>query len=288
MTWRVILGTISLVVTTILLGYVAVTEPDRMAGFEQAYDARQVENGAAIFESNCSPCHGRQGEGGPRAPALNAPDLLAPNSPRLTQINWAGSTENYIRSAIAGGRPRASSQFTTYPERMPTWGEEYGGPLRTDQVDSLVAFIMNWAPAFVSYTPQPTPTIIPVGVDITVELPAGDAANGRLVSERVGIACNVCHTGAALVGPAWLAEVAPDGKGVGTHAEERLSDPGYTGQATTPEQYLFESIVQPSVYIVPGGTYATAEGVSLMPGDLGQKLTGQDVADLIAYLRTLR
>jgi mono/diheme cytochrome c family protein len=288
MTWRVIVGTVSIVVTMILLGYVAVTEQDRMAAFDTAYQSRQVENGAAIFESTCSTCHGKQGEGTGRAPALNAPDLLSPDAPRLKQIEWPGTTENYIRSAISGGRPRASSQFNIYPQRMPTWSEEYGGSLRKDQINALVAFIMNWAPAYANYTPEPTPTIIPVGTDITVELPAGDAANGKLVSERIGIACTVCHTGASLIGPAWLAAAASDGKGVAEHAAERINDPGYTGHATTPEQYLFESIVQPSVYIAPGGTYATAEGVSLMPPYFGERLTEQEVADLIAYLLTLK
>ena len=33
MTWRVIVGALSLVITMIVLGYVAVTEQDRMANF---------------------------------------------------------------------------------------------------------------------------------------------------------------------------------------------------------------------------------------------------------------
>src|SRR5262245_5698291 len=123
MTWRVILGMITITLTTILLGYVALTEQDRMADFTASYQARQIEAGGALFENNCKPCHGDRGQGiEGRAPALNTPDLLVgePKPPRLQEIGWPGSTSNYIRAAIAGGRPRASAAFATYPERMPT------------------------------------------------------------------------------------------------------------------------------------------------------------------------
>src|ERR1051326_8978596 len=194
MTWRVILGTISLVITTILLGYVALTEQDRMADFTASYQARQIETGAAIFENNCRPCHGDQGQGIEGvAPALNAADLLvgAPQPPRLQAIGWAGSTPDYIRATIAGGRPRASAAFANYPNRMPTWGQDYGGPLRTDQINALVAFIMNWAPAYANVTPEPTQAVEGVGTDITLKLPTGDPAHGKTLTEGKG--CVGCH-----------------------------------------------------------------------------------------------
>jgi len=99
MSWRVIVGTLSLVITMILLGYVAVTEQDRMANFSTAYTARQIEAGAILFESNCSPCHGLDGKGTGRAPALNTPDLLT-NGKRLTEIGWAGTVHDYILSTV--------------------------------------------------------------------------------------------------------------------------------------------------------------------------------------------
>lgn len=281
MTWRVILGTISLVITTILFGYVAITEQDRMVDFTASYEARQVEVGGALFENNCKPCHGNQGQGIEGvAPALNAADLLVgePKPPRLQEIGWAGSTEDYIRAAIAGGRPRPSAAFANYPQRMPTWGQEYGGPLRTDQINSLVSFIMNWAPAYANGA-QPTPVVVGVGTDITLELPTGDPANGKTLTESKG--CVGCHISSA-VGPAWLASGDPNKEGVGTRAEHRFKDAGYTGKATSAEQYLFESIVQPNAHLV------APFQPSLMPGTFGNTLTEQDVADMIAYLLTVK
>src|SRR3990170_1798737 len=154
MTWRVILGTVSLVLTTILLGFVAVTEPSRMEGFTRAYETRQIEVGATLFEGRCITCHGVQGQG------------------------------------IEGVAP-----------------------------------------------------------DITIELPAGDAATGKALAEGKG--CTACHVTAA-VGPAWLASADPNGEGVGARAEKRFTGADYTGKAASAQQYLFESIV------LPGPTWSPA------------------------------
>jgi mono/diheme cytochrome c family protein len=192
MTWRVILGTLSFVITMILFGYVAVTEQDRMATFDTAYQARQIETGGQLFESNCATCHGLDGKGTGRAPALNTPELLAGDPPaRLTEAGWGGTLQDFIHSTVAGGRPQASAKFAQYPERMPTWSQEFGGPMRTDQVDAVVAYVLNWAPAYANVTPEAPPTVVPVGTDITAELPAGDAAAGEAAATTAG--CTACH-----------------------------------------------------------------------------------------------
>ena len=281
MTWRVIVGTVSLVLTVILLGVVAVTEQSRMESFTRAYESRQIEVGAALFEGRCIQCHNVDGKGIEGvAPALNAADLLvgSPVPPRLQEIGWSGATADYVRAAIASGRPRPSAAFANYPQRMPTWGEEFGGPLRKDQVDALVAFIMNWSSEYEGAA-QPTQVIEGVGTDITVELPAGDATNGKALAEGKG--CAACHITAA-VGPAWLASADANGEGVATRAEKHLAESGYTGKAQDARQYLFESTVDPNAYVVQGFQ------PNVMPATFGNSLTKQDVADLIAYLETLK
>ena len=289
MSWRVIVGTLSLVVTMILLGYVAVTEQDRMANFSTAYQARQIETGATLFESNCTTCHGLDGKGTGRAPALNTADLLT-NGKRLTEIGWSGTVHDYILATVSGGRPRPSVQFSQYPQRMPTWSQDYGGPLRPDQILSIVTFILNWAPKLALETPAPTQAIVAVGADITQKLPAGDPASGQQLVQTLGCpACHVSQGGAATLGPNWQPAAENNNQGIGTRAAARLTAPDYHGQAKTAEQYLFESIVAPDAYIVPGNATYAPGGHSLMaPLSFATKMSAQNMADVIAYLQTIK
>ncbi|MBL8045042.1 MAG: c-type cytochrome [Anaerolineales bacterium] len=284
---RVLTGTFSIVLMMVVLGYVAVTEQDRMSSFATAYDARKIETGAALYEAQCVVCHGPNGEGG-IGPALNALDLI--NGSRLKEFGWANTTEAYIRNAIAAGRPRFSAAIGDRGQRMPTFGQAYGGPLRDDQVDALVAFVMNWGEAFrgpdgkiPSATATPNPNA--AGTDPTIELPTGDAARGATLVT----ACQACHVaGAPAVGPAWESAKELTGKNIAQQAEARIAEAGYAGKATTAEQYLFESIVNPAAYIVAPYTGATWQATTTtMPNNYSTTLLKQDVADIIAYLKTV-
>jgi len=283
MTWRVIVGTISAVLTMILLGFVAITEPDRMVGFTRAYGSRQIENGAAIFENSCKPCHGLDGKGVPaKGPALNTVELF--NGTRTLDAGWTGTIDNFVRLTIAAGRPRPSAYYTSenFLDPMPTWGEDYGGPLRKDEVDALTTYIMNWGESYKDpsgnfLAPTPTQVVDAVGTDINVELPEGNAERGAELAKNQ--ACTACHIDSS-TGPAWLP--TGDVAGMGVRAEERYQSGDYTGAATSAAQYLHEAIVQPDVYLVAG----FQPGV--MPKNFGEKLTKQDLADLIAYLLTIK
>jgi mono/diheme cytochrome c family protein len=271
----IVLGTLALLGLMGALLFVTINEVDRMQTAERAYDARAVETGALEFESRCRSCHGPQGKGTPLAPALNTAALF--DGSRLAAAGYAGTVDNFVRGTISAGRP-VPSAGTNYPQRMPTWGERFGGPLRDDQVDSLVAFVMNWedrALAEGAAAPE-LPADQAVGTDITQTLPSGDAARGRTLAEGT-LGCAACHT-LSTVGPAW----AGDGTaaGIGPRAAQRLDEPGYSGAATTAGQYLLESIVDPNVYLVSG-----FETVA-MPGTFSGRLTPQDAADLIAYMLT--
>ncbi len=278
MKWQIALGALAVAATIIVLAVVGVGEPRRMANFTTSYDARQIETGALIFENNCRPCHGPQGKGIEGvAPAINAADLF--NGDRLKAIDFAGTVQDYVRATISSGRP-VPSEGTNYPQRMPTWSQDFGGPLRDDQINSLVAYIMNWQDRALQDAagPTPTPMANAMGTDVTVPLPPGDADRGKALTEG-NLGCVGCHILAA-TGPAWLP--SGDTPGIGDRAAMRIEQPEYTGKATSAEQYLLESIVMPNAFVVPG--YEP----NIMPGNYGERLTIQDAADLIAYLQTLR
>ena len=275
---QIALGLLALLALIGLLVVIGIGEPTRMAEFTAAYDARQIETGASLFEQSCRPCHGPQGQGiGGVAPALNAPDLF--DGSRLAQVGFSGTLPDYVRGVIAAGRP-VPSAGTNYPQRMPTWGAEYGGPLRADQVDALVTFVLNWKDRALAGggAATPAPTGPAVGVDITLALPAGDAVRGKTLAEAV-LGCAGCHVLAA-VGPKWPAEGGEPG--IGARAETRFQASGYTGKATSAEQYLFESTVLPNAYVVDGFQ------PNIMPQNLAERISAQDTADLIAYMLSLR
>lgn len=61
--------------------------------------------------------------------------------------------------------------------------------------------------------------------------------------------CGACH---ALQPAGTNGTFGPSHDDMAATALQRLADPLYSGSATTPEEYLRESILEPSQYLVPG------------------------------------
>ena len=122
----------------------AVPSDDRTVQEQRAFSlqGRTIETGAELYSRYCANCHGARGEGVPQvAPALNRKDLF--DGRRAKDVRWAGSIESFLRSTLAAGRP-IQSRPDLYAAKMPTWGQEFGGPLRADQIETLSAFLLNW------------------------------------------------------------------------------------------------------------------------------------------------
>ena len=101
----------------------------------------------------------------------------------------------------------------------------------------------------------------------------GNPTNGKQLfntfQPAAGIACATCHhvdSEARLVGPGLL--------NVGKRAETRV-------QGMSAVEYLRQSIVSPSAYVVEGYT-------DLMPKNWGRVFSDKQIDDLIAYLLTLK
>lgn len=154
------------------IGVVPKTENTAMEQRAAALAGREVEVGADLYGNYCSPCHGKQGEGVfSIAPPINRKDLL--DGRREIAVGWSGSVTSFIKNTIAAGRP-VQTRPDLYTAHMPTWSNEYGGPMRPDQIDALVSYVMNWrdkAPELDAFpppgtprptsTPGPTPTPVP-------------------------------------------------------------------------------------------------------------------------------
>jgi mono/diheme cytochrome c family protein len=276
---EITLGIFLILATGSILILYGIREDSRMKAFNQSQQAQAIEVGAELFEAQCSRCHGTQGKGilG-LCPPLNDRYFF---DQRLKDVGWSGTQEDYIIATASGGR-LTSTRPDQYPGNgtppvMPPFSQRFGGPLRDDQIQSIAAFIMNWEPTAKEVSNAPAPAGPTVGTDITQQLPQGDAKAGEALTQSLG--CVGCHV-TGTTGPAWM----PSAKqpGIGERAATRITQPDYTGKATTPEQYLLESIVDPSAFVVNG--YPD----KVMPGIFATTLTSQDAANIIAYLLTLK
>ena len=74
---RILVGLVCFVGIMIIIGWIAINEPARMAAFSDQYEGRSIERGAELFVANCATCHSNTGYGqANRAPGLNNPHLF--------------------------------------------------------------------------------------------------------------------------------------------------------------------------------------------------------------------
>ncbi len=259
----------------------------RMQVEQRAIAGGSIEQGALLYLSNCVPCHGQNGEGVPgKGPTLN-PDLFTKHFPQVksTLGGFGGTIKDFIRLTVSAGRPIESAWAATqgsFPQRMPTWGQPYGGPLTTDQIENIVNFVAGWQNQAVAGGTTAVFTNS-VGSDVNKQLPPGNAAHGQQlfaqqVKQESGLnaPCTACHS----LTPGEI-KVGPSLAGIATRGATR--EPGKTA-----EQYIRESIQQPNAFIVPDDPKFQSNGKSVMPEGLGNAMSPQDLADLIAYLLTLQ
>lgn len=74
---RILVGIASFVGIMVIIGWIGINEPARMATFADQYHGRSIERGAHLFNQNCSTCHAVDGRGlQGRAPGLNNPHMF--------------------------------------------------------------------------------------------------------------------------------------------------------------------------------------------------------------------
>lgn len=121
------------------------------------------QNGGELFVENCAVCHGIDGQGRVGASLNNFPGIDVDAA--LTQI-----VSNGIQGSV-----------------MPAWAEANGGPLTSDQIGDIVAYIQA---SFAGNEPiEPLPEYSPPEI---APLPnvEGDPSQGAVVFEEN---CTMCH-----------------------------------------------------------------------------------------------
>jgi mono/diheme cytochrome c family protein len=257
---EILIGLILVSIAIIAIIVVGFGESDRMVEQAQSQHAEAIEVGAELFETNCSGCHGIKGEGiQGLAPALNDPHFF---TNRVQEVGWEGTLEDYIISTVAVGRTTS-----TRPElyvgggkpAMPAWSQQFGGPLRDDQVQNLADFILNWeatALGEVELAELPTPT---PGAELD------PIASGRQVYENAG--CAGCHTIEGISN----GEVGPNLTQIGDVAATRED-------GVSAEDYIRESILNTNAYVVDG--YQP----NIMPQNYGEQLSNRELDDLVEFM----
>lgn len=274
---KVVIGTISFMLVMIILGLAALLEPAELERVTIAREGRQIESGAVLFNANCVECHGKEGKaiecvdfaGEEKAcvglPLNHVPLLCGDPSQRMGQLGWKGSKEDLIFQTISAGRPGTL---------MPTWSDQFGGPMEEYQIDQLTSYILNWSedPALCGDGAAVVTVDWPESVE---DLPEGSVEGGMAVYQSAQ--CFACH---GTMGDADTALVGPYLGNIGNDAATR--EAGKSG-----EQYIYESILDPNKFMAPECPNGPCSEPSQMRQDYPTVLSEQDMADIIAYYMTL-
>ena len=284
---KIALGILGALGCIILLGLVLATENVRMADQTDNWAAREIENGALLFANNCASCHAPDGKGLPGvAPALNSHYFFT-DTGRLADVGYIGSLESYVRLTVAAGRPsKANSQWA---QKMPTWGSQFGGPMRGDQVVEVTKYVMNFSESALAQTPEEDPfqpfqdVRKPVGEQSIAVLAGGapptpaeetPAAEGgvRAPAELfTAMACVGCHVLDQLQDASNRGAVGPNMGNLAENAAARVA-------GMSAEDYIYQSITEPGAFVVEG--YVTG----IMPPDFTTKMSEEEIRGLIAWL----
>jgi mono/diheme cytochrome c family protein len=312
---EITVGLLAVVASIFIIALVGLGEPARMPKAETGFQQRRAETGALLFDQYCGNCHG-QNAGGGMCPPLNETsglyggDIGEGVAWRLEELGWdRNGASEYIVSTIASGRT-ISTRPGQYPGNrvegagpvmaMPAWSQRAGGPLRDDQIADIATYLTNFRKAIpddpaaaLKVVGTPPPTAVPAagatgavtsttGVTATlalapsVDLTAGDATKGEALFKSA--TCVACH---ALPGVS-EAKVGPNMAGLFARAGTEITGSAYQGQAKTAEEYIYESIRNPNAFVVEA---FAVNGKSPMVLFGPERLSDQDIADLIAYLK---
>jgi mono/diheme cytochrome c family protein len=143
----------------------------------QAAQGTSLATGQNLFIKNCAPCHGEFGEGGPN-PAI--PGFIIPP---ISSAEFLKTRDDFTLTAIiAQGQPNFG---------MSPFGSAFGGPLESQDIDAIVAYLRSWEA-------NPPVSVPPV---VATPTPGNLALTGVEIFSQL---CSQCHgsSGEGGIGPA--------------------------------------------------------------------------------------
>lgn len=135
-------GLVLLTVVAVGLPLYWLNEPSRQEGAVKNFDQTFVNRGARLFAPtaeggyNCAGCHGDAGVGG------SAPFTLTDaKSKFVASVTWQAPALNTVLLRFSKDEVRDILVYGRPGTPMPAWGAAGGGPLTTQQIDELVAYL---------------------------------------------------------------------------------------------------------------------------------------------------
>ncbi len=132
------LGLLAVIAVVLPLYWLA--EPGRQKGAVESYNELFIERGLALYETGaqCVTCHGGAGVGGVTTFIINDQNgqfvgQVSWNAPALNNVLYRYD-EDQVRYILNWGRPGTP---------MAAWGTPGGGPLTTQQIDELIAYLWS-------------------------------------------------------------------------------------------------------------------------------------------------
>jgi cytochrome c2 len=147
----------------------------------------------------------------------------------------------------------------------------------------LLSMLFGLSPSGTAQS-QELAIVRPTQTALAVAYGGADAAEGAPVVVDLPVTCAACH---AIEGTSAAGKVCPDLTHIGTVSAERIASADYSGAATTVEEYIRESILEPNTFVLQGTGWVTPKGDSTMPAAVGQALTQPELDRLITYLASL-
>lgn len=209
---------------------------------------------------------------------------------RLRNVGWGSTLPSFIRTTLISGRPVSENYW---PDPMPAWSQTAGGPLRQDQIDDLVNYIMNFNRDWTvddlltvqQFAIEPGlgngSSVETVGSDSEAGYEAiqgltADPQRGQQLytstmlpeAQPLALGCSGCHVGAGVQGPQL--------EGTWTRVQTERPLERYNNDGVL---YLVTSILHPADYVVDGFN-------NVMPANFGERLTAQELADIVAFLQS--
>lgn len=294
---KIFLGVAGAMLSVVLTVFQFSIEETRMKAQEDNWNGRSIEKGAELFSNNCSNCHGADGRGLPNvAPAIHSKYFF---TQRIVDVGWAGSLHDFVELTIAGGRP--SKVGAQWAQMMPTWSNHFGGPLRDDQVQHLVNFVLNWEADAITQTAAEDPfqcfrnaptrplegdkspealgikTCTADGVAVmpgeAPPTPTPAAATGPRPPQQLftAMGCSGCHK----------LDQDQTADNIGQPGPNMRNLPETAGQNVPGEDaatYVHNSIVDPTAFVHPG--YVGG----IMPGNFKDQMSAEEIDSLVAWL----